>query len=117
NGGLAFEGEVGSLPLAGEDLAAMAPHTGKPVFLGIRPEDIYAPDYMPQKAKGHAIETEIDVVEPMGNELFLYVKIRGGQLVARVDPRLPAGVGQSQPLMIDMSKAHFFDAETEEHLV
>ena len=117
NGGLAFEGEMGSLPLSGEDAASMTPHAGKAVLLGIRPEDIYAPDYMPQKAAGHAVETEIDVVEPMGNELFLYVKISGGQLVARVDPRLRAGVGQSQPLMIDMSKAHFFDAETEEHLV
>ena len=72
---------------------------------------------MPAGAKGIPIETEVDVIEPMGNELFLYVKVDRKQLVARVDPRQQAQVGQTLPLMMDVSKAHFFDARTQEQLV
>jgi len=116
NGELIFEGETGNLPVDGTEKERLGGFVGKEVFLGIRPEDVHAPDYLPAGARGHAIDTEVDVIEPMGNELFLYVKVAGKQLVARVDPRQEARVGESLPLMVDMSKAHFFDAQSEEQI-
>jgi multiple sugar transport system ATP-binding protein len=117
NGGIVFAGEGGRLPLADADSGRLTPHVGKEIFLGIRPEDIHAPAYMPAGAKGIPIDTEVDVIEPMGNELFLYVKLASKPFVARVDPRQSAKVGQKLPLMLDVSKAHFFDAQTQEQLV
>ncbi len=117
NGSLQFQGEAGSLPLNAEDTQAMKSYEGKDVLLGIRPEDIHAPDFLPDLNHGHSIDTEVDVIEPMGNEIFLYVKAAGAELAARVDPRQTAKVGGTLPLVLDMDKAHFFDAETEEVLV
>ncbi len=116
NGGLIFESGLGKLPIASNHASILKDYVGKEIILGIRPEDIHAPDYMPTGAEGHAIETQVDVIEPMGNELFLYVDAAGRQLVARVDPREEAKVGQSISLMLDMSKVHFFDAGSEQKL-
>jgi len=114
--GLRFLGEACALPLNEEDAQVMRSHEGKEVLLGIRPEDVHAPDYLPDLPHGHSIDTEVDVIEPMGNEIFLYVKTAGSELAARVDPRQRAGVGLPLPLVLDMDKVHFFDAETEEVL-
>ena len=116
DGGLHFVSGFGKLPLSGEKAGRLGDLAGREVFLGIRPEDIHAPAYMPQGAVGHPIETKVDVIEPMGNELFLYVDAAGNQLVARVDPRQEARVGEQVSLMLDMSKVHFFDALSDEKL-
>jgi multiple sugar transport system ATP-binding protein len=116
NGSLEFISEAGALPLNNEDKQFMKPYEGKDVLLGIRPEDVHAPDFLPDLKHGHSIATEVDVIEPMGNEIFLYVKAAGTELAARVDPRQKAKVGGNLPLVLDMDKAHFFDAETEEVL-
>jgi len=114
---LSFQGAAGKLTLDPDDITALKPHAGKEVLLGIRPEDIHAPDYLPDLPLGQSIDTEVDVIEPMGNEIFLYVKAAGTELAARVDPRQKAKVGGALPLVLDMKKAHFFDAQTEEVLV
>jgi multiple sugar transport system ATP-binding protein len=114
---LVFESASGRFPLKGENLSSLKSKLGKEVILGIRPEDIYAPDYLPEIPESASIETEVDVIEPMGNEIFLYAKAESSELVARVDPRQTAKVGESLPLVLDMSKALFFDAESEEILV
>ncbi len=115
--GLAFLGEAGSLSLPGSHEARLAGHSGREVYLGIRPEDVYGPDHLPDLDAGQSIQTEVDVIEPMGNELFVYANAGSAQFVARVDPRQKASVGEMLPLTLDMSKAHFFDAESEEQIV
>ena len=115
-GGIAFSGEEGRLALCPGDVESMKPYLGREVYLGIRPEDIHAPDYLPDLPHSCSIETQVDVIEPMGNEIFLYVKSGKAELAARVDPRQEARVGGSLPLFLDMDKAHFFDAKTEEVL-
>ena len=115
--GLYFHGDVGKLALSAEDGKHLQPHAGKEVFLGIRPEDIHSAKYGSELEFACNIDCEVDVIEPMGNELFLYVKSADNQLVARVDPRQEARVGQSLPLRVDMAKVHFFDVKTEENLV
>ncbi|MCP4547891.1 MAG: sn-glycerol-3-phosphate ABC transporter ATP-binding protein UgpC [bacterium] len=117
NAGLVFESEMGPLPLGAEDAGHLKPHEGKEVFMGIRPEDIHSVEFGPDIPSISKIDSEVDVIEPMGNELFLYVKVAGASLVARIDPRQKAVVGGALPLCIDMDKVIFFDAKTEEHLV
>ncbi len=116
-GGMQFEGVAGKLSLSPDDSKTMKAYEGKDVFLGIRPEDIHAPDYLPDLDHSHSLETEVDVIEPMGNEIFLYVKAAGTELAARVDPRQKASVGGTLPLVLDMEQVHFFDAATEEVLI
>ncbi len=84
------------------------------VTLGVRPEDLRVAD----ATRGDAapIRMRIDLVEPMGNEIFLHGSAGGAELTARVTPqRLPA-LGQEIALTVDPARVHFFDAATQERL-
>jgi len=82
------------------------------VVLGIRPEDIYEvadEGRLPVPAR---IGAHLDVVEPMGNEIYLYLTMGEQSLVARVDVRKPPAVNTDVELVLDMARAHYFDKET-----
>jgi multiple sugar transport system ATP-binding protein len=52
----------------------------------------------------------------MGNEIFLYARADGQDLVARIAPqRLPV-VDESVRLVLDVDRMHFFDPDTGESL-
>jgi multiple sugar transport system ATP-binding protein len=90
---------------------------GRTVTFGIRPEDIYAEAEVRQLQDYSKLVAMLEVVEPMGNENFLYLSFGQTQIVARVAPTVLAAVGASTGLIFDMSKAHFFDADTASSLL
>ena len=106
-----------TIPLGALDTDLLAGHIGRPVDLGFRPENL---SLAPLDAATSApITVELDVVEPMGNEIVLYG--RAGTpgthaLVARVAPQAVPEPGQKLVLHADVAKLHFFDAETEASL-
>jgi multiple sugar transport system ATP-binding protein len=86
------------------------------VFLGIRPEHIYL-----RKPAGietlAPISAQVDVVEPVGNEIFLYLSLDAGStFVARVSSEHAPAVGKPCELLVDVSHLHFFDQTTERAL-
>jgi multiple sugar transport system ATP-binding protein len=52
----------------------------------------------------------------MGSEIVLYSKVDDQDFVARVDARFNATAGQTIDFAFNLSKAHFFDKETEERI-
>jgi multiple sugar transport system ATP-binding protein len=91
----------------------LKPYLNKNISLGIRPEDIYdAPNVTPQPHFSQ-LDVLLEVVEPMGNEIFLYFNMDKAQFVARVPAREMPQAGKSRSLMFDSTKLHFFDFETE----
>ena len=64
-----------------------------------------------------SITASVEVVEPLGSELHLYVSTSKNQLIARVPPRKESQVGDSVYLKVDVSKLHVFDQETEASIV
>jgi multiple sugar transport system ATP-binding protein len=96
------------------------------VIFGIRPEDFHLADDASVAAEAAEVTAAVEVVEPMGNEIYLYLNTGINSLVARVnarsEPRLSfferlKGNRDSQlQLVLDMSKAHFFDPQTEASL-
>ena len=86
---------------------------GKKLILGIRPENFS--DYAllsEQDRSGSTISAPVEVVEHLGSELLVYMTMQGKQMVARVDPRSNARVGQTIKLHIDADQIHLFDADT-----
>jgi multiple sugar transport system ATP-binding protein len=60
------------------------------------------------------MSAKVDVVEMMGNEIFLYLMSRDNkQFIGRVDPRVRAQVGDEIELAVNMANAHIFDPKTE----
>ena len=57
----------------------MAARVGKKIVLGIRPEDIVEAVH-----GGATVDCRVEVVEPMGNEIFVYLKAGADSFVARM---------------------------------
>ena len=87
------------------------------IVLGIRPEDIYESADADRLTSSAPLRAHLDVVEPMGNEIFLYFELGGKDLVARIDVRTPPAVNTDVDLVLDTESPHFFDKETGESLL
>ena len=92
-------------------------HLDKDVVLGIRPEDIHDPDTIGRDVETVEIEAKVEVVEPMGNEVFLNLTSGKSTFVARVDPLYMPKVEQVVKLAVEVDKAHFFDTENQASLL
>jgi multiple sugar transport system ATP-binding protein len=87
-------------------------YLSKSLWLGIRPEDIYDTDSSTRNNSAK-IEVLLEVVEPMGNEIFLYFTIESSQFVARIPAREKPEPNTKRKLSFDLEKLHFFDADSE----
>jgi multiple sugar transport system ATP-binding protein len=106
------------LPLPAEKVSALGDHLGKPVYFGIRPEDIHDSAFVRRGVDETAkLSANVTVIEPLGSEVYAYVENGGKEMVSRLDPRTGARVGQPLDLVINMGKMHIFDRETEKALV
>jgi multiple sugar transport system ATP-binding protein len=93
---------------------AYAKYIDKPVIMGIRPEDIQDPHYLPPEIIPQPVEGLVDVTELMGNEIQLYMTTGERSYVARVDPRTKATMGERMQVVFNMGNMHLFDPETEQ---
>jgi multiple sugar transport system ATP-binding protein len=91
-----------------------APHAGKPVIFGLRPEDIYDPGYESPGIIGSPVEGTVEVTELMGNEIFVFLKSGDHNYVARIDPRTGFSMGDKVQVTFNMGNLHIFDKETEQ---
>ena len=97
--------------------APLQPFVGKKVFFGVRPEDIYDPSYGTELKNGQEITARVEVIEPMGSEIYLYMTTERSPFIARVEPHVRAELDEQKKLIFNMDKAHFFDSETESNLL
>ena len=89
-------------------------HKGKEVIFGIRPDDMHSKQFVPPGILEADMMAKVDVVELMGNEIFLYLTTRDNKaFTARVDPRVRVSMGQDVEMAINMANAHIFDPKTE----
>ncbi|MDR0897156.1 MAG: sn-glycerol-3-phosphate ABC transporter ATP-binding protein UgpC [Oscillospiraceae bacterium] len=92
---------------------------GKEVTMGIRPENLNdSPAAVDANPKA-TISVDVEVVEMLGSETYLYVKTSGKDenVIARVDPRTTSRSGDKIKLALDVDHLHFFDKETEATLL
>jgi multiple sugar transport system ATP-binding protein len=106
------EGEGFSLPIPAERSVGLKNFLGKPVFMGMRPEDLYDADYVAPNIHPGNIDAKVEVTELMGNEVFLYLLTGGHSYVARVDPRSKARVGNDVRMVANLDNVHFFEKDT-----
>lgn len=90
-------------------------YNGKDVYLGIRPEYIELLEN--NTAQNHFLAT-IQVAELTGAELILHSTIGTDAqgFVARIEAEHEIEANSSVNLVLQLSKAHFFDLETEERI-
>ncbi|EJJ31633.1 ABC transporter ATP-binding protein [Rhizobium sp. CF142] len=82
---------------------------GKPLTLGIRPEDI-------SLGGDEGIEAIVKVIEPTGSETHVAVEVEGKELTWVVRERLSLAPEQRIKLSFATRKVHFFDRQTQNRL-
>jgi multiple sugar transport system ATP-binding protein len=90
-------------------------YVGKEVIFGIRPEDIFdknLANIVPSTPDNQA-KAIVDVIEPMGPIVTMYLRCGEHSLVATIDAETKAKEGQEIELVFDMAKTHVFDKATE----
>ncbi|MBA3943730.1 MAG: ABC transporter ATP-binding protein [Herpetosiphonaceae bacterium] len=97
--------------------ADLGKYLDRPVYLGVRPEDIHDAHWVPPGTDVTApFEARVTVTEPMGSEVFAYLE-KGKEFVGRFDPRTSAKPGQPLQIVMDTARMHIFDKENEAALV
>lgn len=100
------------LKIVDEMTSALSGYEGKIVVFGIRPEDLYDKLFVTDAPLNAVFTATVEVVEPLGAEVFLHLKVGRHLIIARVGPHNRPGVNQDLDLVFDMGKAHFFDKDT-----
>ncbi|OPZ07365.1 MAG: Trehalose import ATP-binding protein SugC [candidate division BRC1 bacterium ADurb.BinA292] len=104
-------------PVYDAHVEALRNHNNKRVTFGVRPEDFFDPSY--QKADPHyrELKARIEVVEPMGSEVYLYLTTGRHPFIARVEAHVRAETNDEKALLMNAAKGHYFDIETEKTIV
>lgn len=114
DGKLYIDGGSFKLEVPDTRMDTYANYVDRPVIMGIRPEDINDPHYLPPEIIPQPVDGKVDVTELMGNEIQMYVTTGEHDFVARVDPRTKARIGENIQLVFNMGNMHLFDPDTEQ---
>jgi multiple sugar transport system ATP-binding protein len=117
NGALFFSEGTFRLRIVDEMVERLSVHLDKPVVFGIRPEDLYDRLFVTDAPTESVVTAIVEVVEPLGAEVYLHLKAGQHAVVARVSSHSRPEVNQDVDVVFDMGKARFFDADTEAAIV
>jgi multiple sugar transport system ATP-binding protein len=111
NGSLLAENAGLRIKLPDETAQRLRGYAGRAVTLGIRPEDLTVAgagdsDHL-------CFDAVIEVVEQLGSEILLDMKVGDGAMVASVEPTTRVKVRDRLRLAMRPSRLHVFDAKTE----
>jgi multiple sugar transport system ATP-binding protein len=116
-GGVFFSGDAFAVRADEQAASRLQPYIGKPVQFGIRPENITDALFVSNPNPDHQLKARVEVVEPMGSEVYLYLRTGDHSFIARVDAHDKAQVNQEMTMVLDMKRAHFFDTDSGEAIV
>ncbi|MFA5942044.1 MAG: TOBE domain-containing protein, partial [Sinimarinibacterium sp.] len=104
-----------TLPLPPQWRQLTAAYGGKPLALGIRPEDISEAGQQDWKA---AVEFDgvIEIFEPLGHEIIVHARSGKERILARLESHQLPVMGQKIRLALNADKIHLFDPQTEQRL-
>jgi multiple sugar transport system ATP-binding protein len=94
-----------------EIAARLNRYAGKECVLGVRPEDLRIANAADPPDLN--IDAEVEVVEQLGSEVLLDVKVGPSTMVAAVEPTVRAKVRDHLRLAVNPERMHFFDPASE----
>ncbi|MFB6195680.1 MAG: ABC transporter ATP-binding protein [Haloplanus sp.] len=108
--GATLRGETFTYELSEDIAQSIASEDGDALTLGIRPENLEV------DADGE-IESTVEVVETVGSDNFLYVRVAGQECRVRTSSTLIPDEGETLHLTFDEDDIYLFDSETEERVL
>ena len=110
NGALYAESKGLKIKLPAEVAQRLNGHGAREITLGIRPEDI---SLASGSADELAFEANVEVIEQLGSEIVLDMKVGDSTMVAAVEPTTKVKVHDTLRLAMRPSRLHIFDVQTE----
>ena len=101
------------LPESKNENGVLNEYVGKPIIMGIRPEDVHNEPRLLEEYADCKVNANVEVTEMMGAETFLYLNVEGFNFTARVEPTSTARPGDTIEIALENTKIHLFDKETE----
>ena len=95
------------ITLALGDAGFPADWGGRVIDLGIRPEHL-----LPSAEGDAMLAPLVEVVEPVGSEVFVNLRLGAHALIARLPPDRVPVAGERLPLTIPVGRVHAFDIDT-----
>jgi multiple sugar transport system ATP-binding protein len=91
-------------------------------MVGFRPEDLTEQVALGEvdareRRERPVLEMNVEVVEVLGSDQFVYGRIGGDEVIARVDPHFVVAAGDKARLGLNMRRIHVFDVETEQAVI
>jgi multiple sugar transport system ATP-binding protein len=111
---LTVRAEGVNLPIPLLKIPALTPYRNREVLMGLRPDDLPAGGYQEEK---ETIKAWVLVVQPVGNQIFLDVKVGSHNVLAAVDAQTEIKPHQEIFLKPNLKNLHFFDPETEQAIL
>ena len=84
---------------------------GRKATLGIRPEDLHIAG--PADSADHSFDANVEVVEQLGSEILLDMRVGPALMVASIEPTVRVRAHDKLRLALKPERLHLFDAETE----
>lgn len=117
NSGLKFVSELFHIDLPERVRVPLQAYHLQKIMLGVRPEHIYDVSFVKEKKFSTVQEIRADVVEPIGNEIFVYFSEKGKSYCMRMPPEKMYRIGDKIEVVLDLDKIFFFDAESGSRVV
>ncbi|WP_413283414.1 ABC transporter ATP-binding protein [Vibrio sp. MA40-2] len=95
--------------------SSMRSQDGHKVVIGLRPEHITDTDSEDTSASTR-LNLQIEVLEPTGPDTIAMVKVNGQEVACRLSPEFDGKVGELASLNFDLSRAVYFDGQTEQRI-
>jgi multiple sugar transport system ATP-binding protein len=143
NGALFVQTEGLKLQVPPAHIGQLQNATGRGIIFGIRPEHIHNRSEVRDVTEGQVARVNVDVVEPLGSEVYAYLSTDSGngsrgvvtaraeatessggtavavahEFIARMDAATQPRAGETVEAVFDTDHIHVFDRETEQALV
>ena len=102
--------------------------TGKPITLGVRPEDIHQDQAFIASSPDTVVNARVEVIEKLGAETQIYCELdhegksssvidNSTQMIAKISSRAVVALNDVIELAFDANHIHMFDGETEASLL
>ena len=115
--GLYFNEGACAVKLAKEQESKLFEYKDKPIVFGIRPGDVMAVERCPECDSDQHVTADVEVIEPMGDEVFVYMNTGKHPFTAKIMEEDRVVVGKPFAVCFNMSKTHFFDPESEQTII
>ena len=117
DGGLFFQNDSMNVRIPSKVEAALGSYAGKEVIFGIRPEHISYASTGSGLSDEAKVKASLDVYEPLGSEVYLYLSVGGRTFIARTEMETLPETGIEVDVTFDITRAHFFESATEKTIV